>query len=194
LKQLLEVQKKEVEELKNVNSLYKNNFSISSNHSLFTIGSSLNDLSSNLKTGFVNRFGITYSRTISSSFGFGLSVNNLNARGTLNTVELDIEHQEVLPSSSIIMNRRTKIINLSENWSLQNLIGMNIGLNLKKDIGKKLNIQMDLQIGKVLTSNLNTTLGEGVFNYRASIPGIIDEITNVASLNLKEDVLMKIQK
>ncbi len=185
---VLDNQKNEIEKLKNQKPSNNNRVSFSSHYSFFNIGSSSNDLSSNLKTGFVNRFGITYSRTISSSFGFGISVNNLNARGTLNTVELDIENQEFLPSSSILMNRRTEILNLSENWNLQNLIGLNIGLNLKKDIGKKLNIQMDIQIGKILTSDLNTTLGEGVFNYRASIPGIIDEITNVASLNLKEDV------
>lgn len=188
LKQILENQKKEVEELKNVNSSNKNNLSISSNYSLFSIGSSSNDLSSDLKTGFVSGFGISYSRTFSSGFGFGISLNNLNANGTLNTTELEVEHQEVLPSSTVVMNKKTNIFNLTENWNLDNAIGLNLGFNFKKAIGKKVNLFMDIELGKILNSNIRTTLQEGVFNYRASIPGIEDEIFNIASLDLKENV------
>ena len=47
---------------------------------------------------------------------------------------------------------------------------------------------MDIQLGRILNANIRTTLQEGVFNYRASIPGIEDEIVNIASLDLKENV------
>lgn len=188
LKQILENQKNEIEKLKNVNSSNKNNLSILSNYSLFSIGSSSNDLSSNLKTGFVSGFGISYSRTFSSVFGFGISLNNLNANGTLYTSELEVEHQEVLPSSTVLMNKKTNIFNLTENWKLDNAIGFNLGFNLKKAMGKKVNLFVDIELGKILNSNIRTTLQEGVFNYRASIPGIEDEIINVASLDLKENV------
>ena len=190
LKQEIKYQKNEIEKLKNQKKSNNNRVYLSSHYSLFNFGSSSNNLSSNLKTGFVNRFGITYSRTISSGFGFGISLNNLNANGTINTTELEVEHQEVLPSSTVVMNKKTNIFNLTEYWSLDNAIGLNLGLNFKKEIGKKekVNLFIDIELGKILNSNIRTTLQEGVFNYRASIPGIEDEIFNIASLDLKENV------
>ena len=183
-------QKNEIEKLKNQKKSNNNRVYLSSHYSLFNFGSSSNNLSSNLKTGFVNRFEISYSRTFSSGFGVGISLNNLNANGTINTTELEVEHQEVLPSSTVVINKKTNIINLTEYWSLDNAIGLNLGLNFKKEIGKKekVNLFIDIELGKILNSNIRTTLQEGVFNYRASIPGIEDEIFNIASLDLKENV------
>jgi hypothetical protein len=188
LKQILENQKNEIEKIKNKKFYHDNRLSLTSSYSLFNISSSRNDLSSSLKTGFFNVFGISYSRTITSGLGIGIGLNSLNASGTLNNNELEVIHQEVLPSSTVVMNKKTNILNLTENWNLDNAIGLNLGFNFKKAIGKKVNLFMDIQLGRILNANIRTTLQEGVFNYRASIPGIEDEIINVASLDLKENV------
>jgi hypothetical protein len=188
LKQLLETQKNEIEVLKNKNKFQKNNFSLSSNYAFFNRGSFSSDLSSDISFDSYVNLGLTYSRSITSNFGLIVTLSNFNAKGSLIADKLNFENQEVFPNTSIILNKRIHISNLTESWIIQNAIGLNLGLSFNKAIGKNINIQTSVQIGKILTSNVMTALEDGLFNYRATIPGINDEITNVSSLSLKENV------
>jgi hypothetical protein len=188
LKQLIEKQKNEIKKLESQNKAKNNIFSFSVDYGLLKQGFSSSDLSSDMNINRYSNFGLTYARYIKSNIGFTVNLSNFNLQGTLNSDELNFENQEVFPNTSIIFNKRIIISNLIESWVIQNAIGLNLGLIYNKSIAKKINIQTCVQIGKVLKSVVKTELKDGLFNYRATIPGISDEIIDVSSLNLKENV------
>jgi len=71
---------------------------------------------------------------------------------------------------------------------LKNTIGLNVGFGIEKQVSKKIKLTFDVRGGKILPSNLETQLVKGIFHYRATVPGITDELMQINSLNLKDNV------
>jgi len=166
----------------------QNYLSLSMSNSLFNITFAGNSLPTSISADLLNNLALTFSSKFKSPWNINISINSLNARGNLNVDEFVQSNQEILNDGLTPMIRKTHIVDLVENWSLKNTIGLNVGFGIEKQVSKKIKLTFDVRGGKILPSNLETQLVKGIFHYRATVPGITDELMQINSLNLKDNV------
>jgi hypothetical protein len=142
---------------------------------------------SNLNIARYQSYGFTMSMGLKKYFSVNIGLENSSFGGEIVTDNTECVLDDVL-SNGLSIIRNTYINDLKEDWFIESATHIKLGISYVKNIKNKMSLSLGVYSGKYLRNSLFTSLRSGKFNYRAQVSGINDEIMNVNSLDLKDNV------
>ena len=192
--QLIENQKKKNE------SYNKSSWLLSGQYSFYSgskVNSSLTLLNSDAD---IYSYGLQYNKFLNvkkyktnSKFDFKLSfeIDIYNLKGSLKSDSLKLNWTD-LSNPELPILRENSIYSLIENWEAKTAVLLNIGLGHQiAIIEDKILLDYNINLGQILPFNINSILTDGYFNYRGYLNGISDQIYQISSLGLLDNINYK---
>jgi hypothetical protein len=173
----------------NRNQRKKSNLAFGFDFSLFIIeGNNENIFDLKNKVNSFTNYSISYSQPISNKFSLNLGMSNSSFSGIVNTENISHQFDEFL-TNGLLLTRNVRIRNFEEKWSVNNMVKINIGVSFSAKVTDRISFIIGLDYGRYFLGHLSTFFQNGIFDYRASIDGVNDELANISSLNLKDNIV-----